>query len=205
MHLGGEYEYVDPVTIVINCPACQAINVPATAYVRIETLKAFHVAPVLRLSNTWVECQHCHITLHTTFRINDLLDRSPEELHGMLRDRSAAVGKNCAMLGLMLFWLPVGGLIISVWALANTWRFRGWRRVSLVGLGLTLLMHAWICYNVVSAVQEFELERKKKAKPARSSRAAHVVDKTAPYRRVPWTNATSYQLGGQARGPRAMA
>jgi hypothetical protein len=96
--------------------------------------------PLLVQRETFVKCSQCGIVRLTPIPLAELGQYSAEELTPHLRQRVSIVVKVLAMASLLMFFIPVFGLILSGIGLLVSYRVGGWpKRVSLIGLGLSVI------------------------------------------------------------------
>jgi hypothetical protein len=140
--LGGiETRKINGPSLTINCCACGLSDAVAISFQYGERATVLHVVPASPFTETnYVQCGNCGELFVSRISVFDLPNRSSEELSTLLIRRVGLVPLTLTVCGIVLFFVPVIGLIVSLLALMLTWRRRGhWSlKVSIVGALLSL-------------------------------------------------------------------
>src|SRR5262245_32687895 len=126
--------------LVINWPACGAAAVTGLAYTQVETFYLLHIIP-LSWKTTWVRCSACGEELHSSYSLDRLHGKSPEELVGLLYEYVPLANRVLAICTLLLCVCPFFGLILGSLAVALNRRSGRWSTLSRVGLGIAVMFH----------------------------------------------------------------
>jgi hypothetical protein len=99
-----------------------------------------HLVPLFRWRNVFVQCQSCRRDFIARCSIQGLQQANPLTLQHNLIKRVSFVAKACAVLGLLLCWAPLIGIIPATIALLMTRRRPGWvANASVVAFVLSAL------------------------------------------------------------------
>src|SRR3954471_11296730 len=112
--------------ITIDCPACGGSAVASTAHESSERVKLLGLIPLLKLTNTWIECGQCHKNIISTARLEQLRGRSPADIAPSLRFHPSGAAKALAVIALLTRLIPLIGLIIATIAWYVARGTKGW-------------------------------------------------------------------------------
>jgi hypothetical protein len=122
--------------LTINCPACGATGVRSMSYEQAETANL-----IIRHTTCWIQCGACGEALYTSLPLQQLLDRTPEQLERWIVRYVSLPARLLTILSALLFWTPLLGPALSIasWS-ANRRQRRGAARLSLIlfAIGFTL-------------------------------------------------------------------
>ena len=136
--LGGKSQDSEHLPITINCPWCNQRGITASAWERTEWLTLFHIIPVMRFRTVFVRCQSCKKELIARCSFKELVNRNPNSLQLLLAKRVPLITTVCAIIGLLLCWAPILGLIPALVAFLSSRRQSGWvSKASIIGLILS--------------------------------------------------------------------
>jgi hypothetical protein len=122
----------------INCPACGAKNVPATAWFEDEVANL-----IWRLTTSWVQCSACGAKLYSCERADTLFAYTPEQLEDVISMRISLIRKFLVIAACCLCIWPAVGLVMTViaWLATRKTPARGWRRAAKVALIISIVAH----------------------------------------------------------------
>jgi len=121
--------------IQIYCPACDAQAVEATVSEAIEHTRLFYFIPLLKLRNTWVTCGKCGAKLTSSLAMDDLLVQQPGAVNDYIRFGASGLAKILAIVGLLVCWVPVGGMVVTGIALFLARGTKGWpKKLAMLGM-----------------------------------------------------------------------
>ena len=136
-------------SVQINCPACHADNVQAESLKQVDQLGLFYIIPLFRLTNTFVTCTACRREMMSAVSIDEIENISPLDLSSHLSVRVSFVSKAVAVLSILLFFMPIVGLILGVLSILLNLRTVGWPKTlsyvstvlaAIVTFGLMILL-----------------------------------------------------------------
>lgn len=119
----------------IDCSRCGEIEVTARSYEQTETLKAYHVLPVLKLTNTFVVCESCGAEYISRLARRDLEDYRETNVTALVFLYISFAVRFLAIISLALCVLPLIGFVLALITVLSTRKVRGWPRI----LGLAAL------------------------------------------------------------------
>lgn len=129
----------EAVPLNIFCQWCGKES-PASAWTQTDRLMLLHLIPLFRWSNVLVQCQSCEREFLAKCSLSELRSVSPLTLQHLLVKRVSFVAKACAVLGLLLCWAPLIGMIPSTIAFIMTRRQPGWvAKVSVIGFFISIV------------------------------------------------------------------
>jgi hypothetical protein len=121
--------------ININCPACQATEVPADSLQQVDRLELFYLIPFFQLKNTFVTCSACRKQLISSADINEMANLSAADLSQHLVSHVSFVNKAVAILAIAMCWVPIIGLGLGLLGVALNWKTTGWTKtLSLISV-----------------------------------------------------------------------
>jgi hypothetical protein len=129
-------------SIVIHCAACDELAAQAETYEYGERVTLLHVVPITPYIRTnYVRCTHCGEQFISPIPLSELPYLQPDELHQLLRRRVSLIPQFLAVVGIILCWVPIIGLIMALLALFTNWsRKKHWTRiVSRVAVVIALI------------------------------------------------------------------
>ena len=131
------------VSVVFDCPKCQATAVRGTAYNLRETIRVSDRVPIWGWSSHWVRCSHCHAELHADCDPSGFKGASAATVSDRVHAYFSFPKRFLAIAGLAFGWAPVVGLLVAIAATAANARTAGWpRMLSIIGLVLTVAYNA---------------------------------------------------------------
>jgi hypothetical protein len=96
--------------LIIDCLWCgQRAN--ALSRKRTEWLMLFHILPLFPFKTVFVRCDLCQKDMVAKCSLEELKRDNPLALKCFLAKRISFVGKTCIILGVLLSWAPLIGLI----------------------------------------------------------------------------------------------
>jgi hypothetical protein len=131
---------VGPEVNVLQCLWCG--QRPVRAQTRQETgwLKFLYLIPLLRIRNVYVRCGACRKDMTAKCAFAALSSMSPVTLQHCLVKSRSFVGASCIVLGALLYWAPLIGIIPAIIGFCYRKQFgRAMRVTSTAGLILSLL------------------------------------------------------------------
>jgi hypothetical protein len=136
--------------LVINCPACQAQHVTAETYIYFEQLRILLVIPLPPNRSYWLTCPSCRSPLLSRFPAYELRGLPPEAITHFIRHRVSPIRKFLAILGIMFFFWPLLGLMVTGPAVLANFRTQGWtKRLSWIAFILSLVAHLFMLFILV--------------------------------------------------------
>jgi hypothetical protein len=133
-----------------NCPRCR-LDSSARSYERKETMGVFFI-PLITQRERYVECCSCGTTRLTRLPLEELDRYTADELGPHLQQRVSFIVKFLVVVSLLLFFVPIVGLVMGLIALIATYRTGGWlKRLSLIGLVLSALVTSLFAVLMVLA------------------------------------------------------
>lgn len=137
MNLSVESQAVDGPEIEIDCPACGAQRTLATSQRVTEKLRLLHFIPLLTMRHNYVWCKACQKKLVSSLDVEELAHRSPTDISAHLSGDVSLVAKFMAIVGVVLFIVPIVGVLLALIAFLLSRNSPGWvRTTSIVGLVL---------------------------------------------------------------------
>jgi hypothetical protein len=129
----------EAVPLTITCQWCEHSG-SALAWEQTDRMMLLHLVPLFRWRNVFVQCQSCRRDFIARCSIQGLQQANPLTLQHNLIKRVSFVAKACAVLGLLLCWAPLIGIIPATIALLMTRRRPGWvANASVVAFVLSAL------------------------------------------------------------------
>jgi hypothetical protein len=126
--------------VTIDCLWCGRQGTNAQSHERTEWLTLFHFLPLFSFHTVFVRCDSCRKDMVAKCSLAELAQGNPLTLKHLLVKRVSFVGKVCIVLGLLLCWAPMVGLIPAIIGFVYGRRHEGWmKKMSLLGLILSLL------------------------------------------------------------------
>ena len=130
--------------VQFDCPKCGAEQVFGSSFEWLDTFQALHVFPLYSTRNTYIWCSRCQAQLTSPLTLEELHEYQNADLTGFVAYDVSFVYKFLAIAALLLCWMPILGIVLSIIALAGTFRVRGWPRtlalISAVPALLTALL-----------------------------------------------------------------
>jgi len=138
------------VSVVFDCPHCQAERVRGTAYDLRETIRMADHVPLWGWSSHWVRCSNCRTELHANVPSEKLHGALPVAVNTHVRTYLPFPQRFLAIASLLLGWTPVVGVIVAIISMATSLRTRGWPRVlSVVALVLATALNVAMFVTVL--------------------------------------------------------
>jgi hypothetical protein len=129
----------------MNCPACGP-NSPATTYELAEKMGVFFI-PLLTQRETYVECKRCGTARLVNLPLQNLGEYPADELDKHLRPRISIIVKFFALASVLLFCVPLVGIVLGLIGLVASYRTGGWpKAVSLIGTILSCAASGFFLY-----------------------------------------------------------
>ena len=126
--------------VTVDCLWCGRRSVGAQTRQQTEWLKWLHLIPLLCIRNVFVRCSACGKDMIAKCAFADLGRISPVTLQRHLVKSQSLVGQVCIMLGVLLCWAPIVGMIPALIGFCYRNQFsRALKVASIVGLILSLL------------------------------------------------------------------
>lgn len=127
--------------VTINCLWCGQISAKAQTRRKTEWLALFHVLPIFRVRNVFVRCSACGKEMIARCSLAEMAHINPVTLQHHLTRSQSLVGRVCIVLGVLLFWAPLVGVIpASIGFFYRNQFGHGLRMLSWSGLILSLLI-----------------------------------------------------------------
>ncbi len=124
-------------SVVFDCPQCQAERVRGTAFDLRETVRVNERVPKWGWSSHWVRCSKCSAELYSKVRAEDMQGASPSTVNQRVSSYQPLTQRFLAVASVAMGWTPVVGVIVGVVATVANVRTQGWPRwLSIVGLVL---------------------------------------------------------------------
>jgi hypothetical protein len=113
------------------------------SYELLDTLEVLGLIPVVKTRTTFVKCGGCKAKLTSRLGIEDLERCKHADVSQFLSDQVSFVFKFLAIFSLLLFMLPIFGLVLALATVMGTFRSRTWpRRLGVVSLVLSSIINA---------------------------------------------------------------
>ena len=129
--------------MAVDCLWCGGLAVKARTRQQTEWLTLLHFIPLLRIRNVFVRCSACGKDMIAKCSLADVAQSSPATLQHHLIKCQSFVGRACILLGALLCWAPMIGLIPAGIGFFYRNQFgRAMRTLSTIGLILSLLTTA---------------------------------------------------------------
>jgi hypothetical protein len=136
----SKWTYTDGPAITLNCPQCQTQNAPAQTRGTLEKNSLFWVIPLFSTTYTTVTCGHCGKTFRLLKPLDEVTSLPPDAIAQYLEQSVPFLIKFCIVAGIVLFPVPVVGLVLAAIGLAATIKkTSGWKKAAVVGLILSSL------------------------------------------------------------------
>jgi hypothetical protein len=131
--------------VAIDCLWCGRQSVKAQTRQETGWLTLFHFVPFLRIRNVFVRCSACGKDMIAKCSLADVEHSSPVTLQQQLIKGESFVGRVCILLGALLCWAPMIGLIPAVIGFFFRNQFGpAMKTLSWIGLILSLLTTALV-------------------------------------------------------------
>jgi hypothetical protein len=129
--------------VVVNCLWCGRQAVNAQTRQQTEWLTLLHLVPVFRNRNVFVRCSACEKDMIAKCSLADVAYGSPVTLQHHLVKCQSFVGRVCILVGVLLCWAPMIGLIAAGIGFFYRNQFgQAMRTLSRIGLIVSLLTTA---------------------------------------------------------------
>ena len=129
--------------VSVNCLWCGQRSVKALTREETGWLTLLHLVPILRIRNVFVRCSACGNDMIAKCSLADVARINPLTLQHHLAKRKPIVGRVCILLGVLLCWAPLIGLIPAAIGFFFRNQFgQALKTLSLIGLILSLLTTA---------------------------------------------------------------
>jgi hypothetical protein len=126
--------------VTIDCFWCGRQGTNAHSRERTEWLTLFHLLPLFPFHTVFVRCDSCQQDMIAKCSLAELAQSNPLTLKKLLVKRVSFVGKVCIVLGLLLCWAPLVGLIPAIIGFIYGRQYGGWmKKWGRWGLILNLL------------------------------------------------------------------
>src|SRR6267142_6755606 len=109
--LGTKSKEVPGSDLTIDCLWCGKSGTNAHSRKRTEWLTLFHFLPLFPFHTVFVRCNSCQKDMVAKCSLEELTQSNPLTLRHLLFKRVSFVGKTCIVLGVLLCWAPLVGLI----------------------------------------------------------------------------------------------
>jgi hypothetical protein len=125
--------------LIVDCLWCgQHAN--AHSRKRTEWLMLFHILPLFPFNTVFVQCDLCQKDMVAKCSLEELGRGNPLTLKYFLAKRMSFVGKTCIILGVLLCWAPLIGLIPATIGFFYRREYGYWmRKMSIGGMVLSSL------------------------------------------------------------------
>jgi hypothetical protein len=138
---GKIHEEVGPELTVLQCLWCGARSVKAQSRLRTDWLTLLHLIPLFRIRNVYVRCSACNRNMIAKCAFGDLDGMSSVTLHHHLVKSQSFVGLTCIVLGVLLCWAPMIGIIPACIGFCYRKQFSSALRVtSAISLAISVLV-----------------------------------------------------------------
>lgn len=127
---GKILEDAGPEVNVLQCLWCGGRSVKAQTWLRTDWLTLLHLIPLFRIRNVYVRCGTCQRDMIAKCSFNELEGMNPVTLHHHLVKSQSFVGLVCIILGVLLCWAPLIGIIPAVIGFCYRNQFGGALRVA---------------------------------------------------------------------------
>lgn len=129
--------------VAVDCLWCGRQSIKAQTRQETGCLTLLHFVPLLRIRNVFVRCSACGKDMIAKCSLADVARSSPITLQHHLIKCQSFVGRVCIILGVLLCWAPMIGVIPAVIGSLYRNQFgRAMRTLSRIGLILSLLTSA---------------------------------------------------------------
>lgn len=126
--------------VSVDCLWCSRQAVRAETRRETGFVTLFYIVPVFPVRNVFVRCTACRKEMIARCSWADIARSSPVTLQHHLIKSQSFVGLVCILLGLLLCWAPMIGLIPAVIGFVYRSQFgSGMKRLSKIGLICSLL------------------------------------------------------------------
>jgi len=112
--LGTKANEVSGPDVAIDCLWCGKQGTNGHSRKRTEWLTLFHLLPLFPFHTVFVRCDFCQKDMLAKCSLEELAQSNPLALKNLLVKRVSFVGKVCIVLGLLLCWAPLVGLIPAI-------------------------------------------------------------------------------------------
>ena len=127
----------------INCRACGRDGVPARSFESEERMRLYAVIPLPTQRERHVVCTACGANRLTDLTWDELTALRPDAAERHIFERVSFVVKFLAVVSLVLFTVPIVGLVLGIITTVMSRRTRGWPyRLGLISLALGGLLWA---------------------------------------------------------------
>jgi hypothetical protein len=125
--------------LTVDCLWCgQQTN--AHSRKRTEWLMLFHILPLFPFHTVYVQCDSCHKDMVAKCSMDELARSNPLTLKYLPAKRVSFVGKICIILGVLLCWAPLIGVIPATIGFFYRREYGSWmRKMGICGLILSSL------------------------------------------------------------------
>lgn len=122
----------------IDCVCCGRQETKAHSRERTEWLVLFHFVPLFPFQTVFVRCDACQKDMIAECSLEELAQSNPLTLKLLLVERVSFVGKACIILGILLCWAPLVGLIPAIIGFCYRRQYeQRMRKISILGLVLS--------------------------------------------------------------------
>jgi hypothetical protein len=125
--------------LTVDCLWCgQQTN--AHSRKRTEWLMLFHILPLFPIHTVFVRCDSCHKDIRAKCSLDELERSNPLTLKYLLAKCVSFIGKICIILGVLLCWAPLIGVIPATIGFFYHREYGNWMsKMSICGLVLSSL------------------------------------------------------------------
>ncbi|MEI7533689.1 MAG: hypothetical protein WCK57_04915 [Verrucomicrobiae bacterium] len=125
--------------LTVDCLWCgQQTN--AHSRKRTEWLMLFHIVPLFPFHTIFVQCDSCHEDMVAKCSLDELGRSNLPTLKYLLAKRVSFVGKVCIIIGVLLCWAPLIGVIPATIGFFYRREYGNWmRKMSICGLVVSSL------------------------------------------------------------------
>jgi hypothetical protein len=125
--------------LTVDCLWCEQ-QTNAHSRKRTEWLMLFHILPLFPFNTVFVRCDFCQKDMIAKCSLEELAQSNPLNLKHLLAKRVSFVGKTCIILGILLCWAPLIGVIPATIGFFYRREYGNWiRKMSICGLVLSSL------------------------------------------------------------------
>ncbi len=131
--------------IEIHCPLCKRDGVTASVREETEEIQLLEAIPLFGVRHAFLKCDACGGRLESKIPVARLYECTPEQLKSVIVPRIGVGSVLVLLMGLLLCWVPLIGLLLTGLAVVWNRRYRRWTYpASWAVLSLSVVVHAAI-------------------------------------------------------------
>jgi len=117
---------VEAEPIEIRCPLCGRDGVTASVREETEEVQLLEAIPLFGVHHAFLKCNACGGRLESKVPVAQLCGCTPEQLRTVVVPRVGIGGLLVLLIGLLLCWVPLIGLLLTGLAVLWNRRYRRW-------------------------------------------------------------------------------